>query len=293
MEQASSKPVITIETLVNAKIDKVWAYWTEPAFIMKWNAASDDWHTTFSVNDLRPGGKFTSRMEAKDGSFGFEFWGIYDKVEPMTLIESTMGDGRKMKVEFIEEGDKTKIIESFEAETENSLEMQKTGWQAILDNFGKVAENSADNVLLKFEKAINASPEKVFKTMIDKKGYNQWTAPFNETSQFEGTWEKGSKILFIGTDSNGKKGGMVGRIKENRPYEFIGIEYLGLVKEDQEITEGPEVDSWAGSMENYWFFPEGNGTKMVVNLESNQEFMSFFQETWPNALDILKNISEK
>ena len=293
MEQASSKPVITIETLVNAKIDKVWAYWTEPAFIMRWNAASDDWHTTFSVNDLRPGGKFISKMEAKDGSFGFEFWGIYDKVEPFTLIESTMGDGRKMKVEFIEEGDKTKVIESFEAEGENSLELQRTGWQAILNNFGKFAETNAGSVLLKFEKTINANPEKVFKTMISKEGYHQWTAPFNPTSTFEGNWEKGTKILFVGTDENGQKGGMVGKVKENRPYEFLGIEYTGLLQGENEITEGPEVESWVGSMESYWFFPEGNGTKVVVNLESNQDFLSFFQESWPKALDILKNISEK
>lgn len=132
--------VITVENTVNAPVEKAWAYYTSPEHIMQWNSASDDWHTPSAENDLRAGGKFSSRMEAKDGSMGFDFWGIYDEVKPNKYIAYTMGDGRKAHITFSELDNKTHISVSFEAETENSLELQKGGWQAILDNFKKYTE---------------------------------------------------------------------------------------------------------------------------------------------------------
>jgi len=134
--------VITVETTVNAPIGKVWKYWTEPQHITKWNNASPDWHTPKSENDLREGGKFSSTMAAKDGSMSFDFWGIYTKVEPNKKIEYTLGDDRKVKIAFSEEGKGIKIVENFEAESENSIEMQKGGWQAIMDNFKKYTEEN-------------------------------------------------------------------------------------------------------------------------------------------------------
>ncbi len=132
--------MITVEALINAPIEKVWEFWTKPEHIMVWNAASDDWHTPSATNDLRTGGKFTSRMEAKDGSFGFDFEGIYDEVKHLELIKYGMADGRKVQVEFIKEGNKTQIIEKFDAESVNPVDMQKAGWQAILNNFKKYVE---------------------------------------------------------------------------------------------------------------------------------------------------------
>jgi len=131
---------ITIEATVNAPVEKVWERWTRPEHITRWNSASDDWHTPSATNDLRPGGAFTSRMEAKDGSMGFDFGGIYDEVDQHRLISYTMGDGRRVSVTFDGSGDKTKVVETFDAETENSVEMQRAGWQAILDNFKKYTE---------------------------------------------------------------------------------------------------------------------------------------------------------
>ena len=139
---AEAKASITVEATVQAPVEKVWQYWTGPEHITKWNNASDDWHTTKAENDLRAGGKFSSRMEAKDGSMGFDFWGIYDDVKPNELITNTMGDGRKMSVHFKGEGDATKVTETFEAEDEHSIEMQRGGWQAILDNFKKYTESN-------------------------------------------------------------------------------------------------------------------------------------------------------
>ena len=132
--------MITIEALINAPIEKVWEFWTKTEHIMVWNAASDDWHTPSATNDLRTGGKFTSRMEAKDGSFGFDFEGIYDEVINMELIKYSMADGRKVQVDFIKEGNNTQIIEKFDPESVNPIDMQKTGWQAILNNFKKYTE---------------------------------------------------------------------------------------------------------------------------------------------------------
>jgi uncharacterized protein YndB with AHSA1/START domain len=131
---------ITVKTTVNASVEKVWEYWTEPKHITKWNNASEDWHTPFAENDLRVGGKFLSRMEAKDGSFGFDLSGIYDEVNLHEVISYTLPDDRKVKIIFVGHENKTDIIETFHAETENSIELQQQGWQAILDNFKKYTE---------------------------------------------------------------------------------------------------------------------------------------------------------
>lgn len=131
---------ITIETVVHAPVENVWEYWTEPKHITKWSHASDDWHAPFAENDLRAGGTFVTRMEAKDGSFGFDFGGVYDEVNLNESITYTIGDGRKVKIDFNRQDNNTHIIEYFEAEDTNELEMQKAGWQAILDNFKKYAE---------------------------------------------------------------------------------------------------------------------------------------------------------
>jgi uncharacterized protein YndB with AHSA1/START domain len=131
---------ITVETLVRAGLDAVWAAWNSPEDIKQWNAASDDWHTTQSMVDLREGGKFSARMEAKDGSFGFDFEGTYTRVVPRKLIEYRMDDERTCKVEFVEEAGGVLVRETFDAETENAPEMQREGWQAILDNFARHVE---------------------------------------------------------------------------------------------------------------------------------------------------------
>ena len=131
---------ITIETLVKASRNKVWETWNNPEDIKKWNAASDDWHTPHSTVDLREGGKFTARMEAKDGSMGFDFEGVYTRVVPQEAIEYRMEDGREVQIEFIERPDGVLVKETFDAETENEPEMQRAGWQSILDNFGRYVE---------------------------------------------------------------------------------------------------------------------------------------------------------
>jgi uncharacterized protein YndB with AHSA1/START domain len=134
------RKIITVEATIKAPVEKVWNYWSAPKHIVQWNNASDDWHTPRAENDLRTGGKFFSRMEAKDGSSGFDFSGVYDQVKKHELIAYSISDGRKVSVTFSGDKNKTKITETFEAENTHSIELQKTGWQAILDNFKKYVE---------------------------------------------------------------------------------------------------------------------------------------------------------
>jgi len=127
---------ITVTTLVAAPIEEVWSAYVTPADIVQWNAASDDWYTTASTVDLRPGGNFSSRMEAKDGSFGFDFEGTYTRVIEFELIEYSFGD-RLASVSFQQEEAGVRVVVEFDAEEENSPEDQRQGWQAILDNFAR------------------------------------------------------------------------------------------------------------------------------------------------------------
>ena len=131
---------ITVEATVNAPIEKVWQYWNGPEHITKWNAASDDWHTPKAENDLRVGGRLWSRMEAKDGSFGFDFEAVYTEVDTHIKIAYTLGDDRKVEVLFTQIPEGVKVTETFDAENTHPLEMQRGGWQAILDNFKKYTE---------------------------------------------------------------------------------------------------------------------------------------------------------
>jgi len=133
---------ITVEAVTNVPVAKVWKAWNTPSDIMQWNAADPSWHSPSSENDLTVGGKFKHRMEAKDGSFGFDFEGIYDKVELHKEITYTMGDGRKATTLFAEKDGKTTISTTFDAETQNDPEFQKQGWQAILNNFVKYIEST-------------------------------------------------------------------------------------------------------------------------------------------------------
>lgn len=141
-ELAENPIVISVETLVTASIEKVWTFWTAPEHITKWNNASDDWHTPYAENDLSVGGKFLSRMSAKDNSFSFDFIGIYTAVELHKKIEYTLSDGRKVKINFSAEGSDIKVVEEFEAEEQNSVELQRGGWQSILNNFKKYTESN-------------------------------------------------------------------------------------------------------------------------------------------------------
>lgn len=142
-DQAQSKSTITVEAIVAAPVEKVWEYWNKPEHIVKWAFASDDWEAPSAENDVRVGGTFKTVMAAKDKSAGFDFVGTYTAVEEHKLIEYDMDDGRHVKVEFLQLPEGVKITETFDPEHENPEEVQRQGWQAILDNFKKYTEAQA------------------------------------------------------------------------------------------------------------------------------------------------------
>jgi len=133
---------LTVKTLVNAPIEKVWMFWTVPNHITRWTFASSDWHAPFAENDLRVGGKFKTTMAAKDGSVSFDFEGIYSEVEQHNKIAYALADGRQVEISFEDADGKTLVTEVFDLEDQNPLDLQETGWQAILDNFKKYAEHN-------------------------------------------------------------------------------------------------------------------------------------------------------
>jgi hypothetical protein len=149
---------------------------------------------------------------------------------------------------------------------------------------------------LQFKVIINATVTKVYDFMLginSKSTYEQWTSLFNPTSSYEGSWQKGNKILFIGIDEKGERGGMVSKIVENIPNRFVSIQHYGLLKADKEITEGPEVEKWANGFENYTF-EENNGTTTVtVDLDTTEDFLGYMNQTYPKALEKLKELCEK
>ena len=140
--ETTAKTAITVEATVNAPVEKVWTYWSEPKHITQWCQASDDWHAPYAENDLRTEGKFKTTMAAKDGSMSFDFEGVYNNVQKHKVIEYAMSDGRKVKITFSGNGNETKVVETFDPENTHPIEVQRGGWQAILDNFKKYTESN-------------------------------------------------------------------------------------------------------------------------------------------------------
>ena len=149
---------------------------------------------------------------------------------------------------------------------------------------------------LQFKININAPAAKVYDLMLglsNKSTYEAWVSLFNPTSTFEGTWDKGSKIIFLGVDENGEKGGMVSRVVENIPHQFVSLQTYGLLQGNQEITAGPDVEEWAHGFENYSYSENNGVTSLTVDLDSNEDFVDYMNETYPQALAKLKEICEK
>ncbi len=292
MKTETQKQVITVATTVGAPPERVWELFTGPLHVIHWNNASDDWQTSYAENDLRSGGAFLYRMEASDGSEGFDFTGRYSEVIPGKSIAYTMTDGRNVLISFSKTAGGTQITESFETEDQNSAELQKEGWQAILDNFRKYVEGFGEKEMLHFEITIDNSAENISRIMLEDVAFRQWTSVFNPTSRFSGSWEKGEKILFLGTGKDGKSGGMVCRIREHIPGRFISIESLREIVDGKEVTGDEHADSWRGALENYSFKTVGSKTLLSVDTDVPADMKAYFTEAWPKALEKLKVLCE-
>jgi len=288
--KTSERTLVNVKTVVKLPVGKVWELWTNPWHIIHWNQASAEWHTAKAENDVKKNGRFSYRMEARDGSVGFDFSGEYRKVIKNKHIECFLDDSRNVRITFNEVNNETLISESIEAEETYPVEYQKEGWQSILDNFKRYAEESQKFTVSHFEIVIDKPVEKVFGTMLEKDTYNGWTSVFNSSSRFEGSWQKGSKILFLGEEDSGNTSGMVSWIKDYHTDRSVKIEHQGIIKNGEEIMIGPEVDIWKGSIESYSFKALNDKTMLSVDFDSVKEFDSYFAETWPKALYKLKSI---
>jgi len=288
--KTSERTLVNVKTVVKLPVGKVWELWTNPWHIIHWNQASAEWHTAKAENDVKKNGRFSYRMEARDGSVGFDFSGEYRKVIKNKHIECFLDDSRNVRITFNEVNNETLISESIEAEETYPVEYQKEGWQSILDNFKRYAEESQKFTVSHFEIVIDKPVEKVFGTMLEKDTYNGWTSVFNSSSRFEGSWQKGSKILFLGEEDSGNTSGMVSWIKDYHTDRSVKIEHQGIIKNGEEIMIGPEVDIWKGSIESYSFKALNDKTLLSVDFDSVKEFDSYFAETWPKALYKLKSI---
>lgn len=147
---------------------------------------------------------------------------------------------------------------------------------------------------LHFSITINAPKEKVWNTMLDDKPYQEWTTAFNPGSYYKGDWSKGSKMLFLGPDpETGKEGGMVSRIAENKPYEYISIEHLGIIKNGVEDTTSEEAKKWTPAFENYTLKEKDGVTEVLVDMDSEEDYAKMFAEMWPEGLKKIKEIAER
>jgi uncharacterized protein YndB with AHSA1/START domain len=279
---------ITVAATVAAPAAKVWACWTSPEHITQWNNASPGWHCPAAVNDLRPGGKFSYRMEAKDGSFGFDFWGVYDEVVTNELITYTMGDGRKTRIVFSAAGNETAVTETFEAESENSAELQKTGWQAILDNFKKHAGYVSVYEPLRFSIVIEAPKIKVWDVMLDAETYKQWAGAAWPGSYYEGEWKEGGTVYFFNPEKSGTKV----KLLEHREYEFSLAEHISSFNNGVEDTESKTAKGWIGSKESYTFTEAGGKTTVEAVMYVTAAWHGIFMADMPKALAKLKEICE-
>lgn len=286
-----AKTKITVETTVEAPVEKVWDLWTEPIHIIHWNNASADWFTPYAENDLRVGGRFMYRMESRDGKNGFNFAGEYNSLELYKHIEYTIGDGRRVRITFDLKGTGIRIAEIFEAELSHPVEVQQEGWQSILNNFKKYAESDRF-VVLHYEQDIDCPPQKVFELMTNPENFRDWTAAFNPHSRFEGTWQKGSEMVILGTENDGSIAGTVSFVRENIPGKYLSIEHTGVVKNNVRLMVGPEADEWRGAIESYTFRAEGSKTRLLIDVDSDRNFVSIFNQMWPEALGRLKMICE-
>jgi uncharacterized protein YndB with AHSA1/START domain len=293
MTSEDNSITIILKTTVMAPVEKVWQLWTDPGHIMNWNYATSEGHTHFATNDFLKEENSHFRMEEQTGTTGIDFEGTYTELLPYEKIGYRMPDGRNVTVEFFPDNDVTSIVEKFEPEKNYSIEKQILGWQAILNNFRKYAESVTDTEKMHFSEYIHASPEKVFSIMLDQKHYSEWASEFNPSSRYEGSWQKGSEIRFLGTDRDGNTGGMISRIADIIQGQFVSIEHLGIIQEGNEITSGPEVKNWAGATENYSFAKHENGTLLTIDADVNEDFKDYFIHTWPKALNKLKTICEQ
>ncbi|MFN3529715.1 MAG: SRPBCC domain-containing protein [Bacteroidia bacterium] len=272
---------------------QAWRSFTQPAHIINWNFAHESWHCPTAENNLQAGGHFKYHMAARDGSGSFDFEGQFEQIEHRQRIAYHLNDSRKVEFRIEPTDSGIRVWHNFEAATDHDAEQQRQGWQAILDQFALYTASLEPLVEMHFEHDYPIAPEELCNMMFSDKGYREWTKPFNANSHFEGVWETGASMRFLGVDGDGTVGGMLSKIRLFEAGKQVCIVHEGDIQKGQEVRFDQSVAQWAGAEENYYFEPMEGGTRLRVMAEVAPQFESWMQEFWPPALQKLHQMCEK
>ena len=277
---------ITIKKTINAPLELVYNSYINPKDNIRWNTAGDGWTTSYATINAVTGGSYDVGYRSPDGLHNFPLAGNYLEVIPNSKITSIMGD-RKVNVDFVSVNSDTEVTITFDAENENSMELQSKGWGNILNNFATHVEKKAksDYEVIDINTTVDASPKAIWNALLDQNNYKQWTAPFTEGSYYEGRIEFGEIIKFYSPAHGYLKSEVVVCIPEYQ----ISFKHLGFYSQ-QDVLEG---EDWKNNRETYTINQEGNTTTLNIYQEMTKKEYEFFAPMWTKALEILKSIAEK
>lgn len=293
---------ITISKIIKASVEQVYKSYLDPIDNQRWNTAGFGWSTGFVNIDPKVGGKWESEFKSPDGQNDFIFGGAFTEIienqKIVYIMPNDQGDSTKdrhAEVFFEEiEPETTKVTIIFDAETENSIERQESGWNSILDNFAKFVEiksNPNNQTIDKFIQ-IQASPEKIWTTLIGPESYKVWASPFAAGNYFEGEMKYDSKIHFMSGEA-GNNSGLVSLIRVFIPNFQISFEHLGYIKDGVEDLNYPEFQTWKGLRETYTLNPKGDITELNIFQDLTKKEAAFFDTKWDQALSQIKKLSEE
>jgi uncharacterized protein YndB with AHSA1/START domain len=283
---------ISVSVRLQLPPQMVWKLWNDPAQMVRWNAASDDWHTPVADNDLRVGGKLQTRMEARDGSFGFDFEAVYEVVDAPNRLVYRLGDGRGVELDLRAEGEETVLTQRFEPEKEFPVELQQQGWQAILDNFKRWAEAYRGVTAVHFAQEVRMAPSALAELMLQELPYRYWTAVFDPSSHYVGDWKEGSTVDFLCDLPDGRQRGTRALVANFRPGQYIRLVHQGLVEGDTFINSGAEAEAWLGLNEIYSFSPREYGCLLTVDVDVPEKYADYLTTQWPLALARIRELAE-
>lgn len=283
--------VITITTTIQAPIHTVFESYLSPADNLRWNTAGEGWTVSHTTINPVIGGTYSIGFKSPDGANDFDFGGVYTNIIPDQLITSILDDGRHVKVLFEEKDNEAIVTIEFDAEQENSLELQEQGWGKILTHFKQFIERKSKPTHRSILKTIDihASVEKVWDVLLQDQSYRQWTKVFDEDSYYEGEMKYQGKIKFLSSHN----GGLASNVHVYIPYYQISFEHLGVIIDGVEDFDNPQFADWKGARETYTLTPQGSSTHLEIYVELTQEEYEYMSNLWDQALIKIKDLAEK
>jgi uncharacterized protein YndB with AHSA1/START domain len=283
--------IINISQNIKASPNQVFESYLNSKDNQRWQNAGGGWSTGFVNIDAQNGGKFEAEFKAADGINDFVFGGTFDQIIPNKKINYTIEGGRKAEVLFEEiSPNETKVSINFEAETQNSIDLQRQGWNQILVNFKTFVERKVNpkNAILLKNIEIKSSKEKVWKVLLDQQNYQKWTASFCEGSYYEGEMKLNNKIWFLAPD----KSGLSSLVKVLIPGFQVSFEHIGAVKNGIEDFDSPGFVGWKGARETYTLNEKDDFTNLEIYQDLTKTELEMFDQMWNKALQTIKELSE-